>query len=87
MNSSIVPLVVTPAPMPTESMMGFILRTSEVNGYDSPNFILRHAGMTENEIRSARPPIYKLAQLYARHPNDSCYMGTQFTDTGRHRKQ
>lgn len=60
------PLVVTPLPMPGESLMGLILRTSEVNGYESPSMILRYAGLSENEIRSVRPPLDKLSQLYAR---------------------
>ena len=64
MNNQIQQLVITPLPMPTESMMGLILRTSEINGYQSPFTILRYAGMTENEIRSAKPPIDKLAKLY-----------------------
>lgn len=73
--------------MPTESIMGFILRTAEMNGYRSPSDILRYAGMTENEIRSARPPIDKLARLYARHPDDFCYMGSKSIDAGRRNKQ
>ena len=46
--------------------MGLILRTSEMNGYESPSMILRYAGLSENEIRSVRPPLDKLSQLYAR---------------------
>jgi hypothetical protein len=87
MINHIQPLVVTPSPMPTESMMGLILRTSEMNFYESPFLILRHAGMTENEIRSAKPPIDKLAKLYAREPNDFCYMGQASSDKRKHNKQ
>lgn len=87
MNNKIQPLVITPLPMPTESMMGLILRTSEMNGYQSPFTILRYAGMSENEIRSAKPPIDKLANLYARNPDDFCYMGHASFDKDKHRKQ
>ena len=86
MNNKIQPLVITPLPMPTESMMGLILRTSEMNGYQSPFTILRYAGMSENEIRSANPPIDKLAKLYARDPDDFSYMGHASSDKSKRRK-
>lgn len=70
MINQIKPLLITPVPMSTESLMGFILRTSEVNGYTSPSQILRYAGLTENEIRSVSPPLDKIAQIYARKPED-----------------
>lgn len=57
------PLVVTPKPMPSESYKGYILRVAEANGYRSIHGMLRHAGMTENEIRSAAPPPDKLKPL------------------------
>lgn len=87
MNNQIQQLVITPLPMPTESMMGLILRTSEMNGYPSPFTILRYAGMSENEIRSAKPPIDKLANLYGRDANDFCYMGHTSFDNDKHRKK
>lgn len=58
------PLVVTPIPEKGESVLGFILRTAAANGYRNANKILRYAGMTDNEARSARPPLVKLARLY-----------------------
>jgi hypothetical protein len=70
MYEIIKPLLVTPSPQKSESLMGLILRTSESNGYTSPSYILRHAGLTENEIRSVSPPIEKIAALYARNPQD-----------------
>lgn len=70
MIKQITPLLITPQPKPTESLMGLILRTSEENGYTSPAQILRHASLTENEIRSVSPPLQKIAQLYARKPED-----------------
>lgn len=63
MFDNVQPLVVTPKPMPSESYKGYILRLAEANGYRSIHGMLRHAGMTENEIRSAAPPPDKLKLL------------------------
>lgn len=60
------PLVITPVPLEHESLKGFVLRTSEMNGYTSPNDMLRYVGMTDNEARSIRLPLDKLALLYGR---------------------
>lgn len=57
------PLVITPSPYSGESVLGFILRLSELNGYSSPIKLLHYAGMSDNEVRSARPPLSKLAPL------------------------
>lgn len=76
-------LVVTPKPQHGESYMGFVLRTSEANGYPSINTILRHAGMTDNEMRSARPPLEKLAPLYGRTVEDFSVLGETKTTNGR----
>lgn len=76
-------LVVTPKPQHGESYMGFVLRTSEANGYPSINTILRHAGMTENEMRSVRPPLEKLAPLYGRAVEDFALLGETRTTNGR----
>jgi len=64
MNNKIKPLVVTPQPITSESLMGLILRTSEANGYTKPRYILNYAGLSENEVRSIRPPLSKIAPLY-----------------------
>jgi hypothetical protein len=63
MFDNVQPLVVTPKPMPFESYKGYILRVAEANGYRSIHGMLRHAGMTENEIRSATPDPEKLKRL------------------------
>ncbi len=63
-SDKISPLVITPKPFKNESLHGFILRTSEMNGYGTPSHMLRYSGMTENEIRSARMPLEKLILLY-----------------------
>jgi hypothetical protein len=62
----ITPLVRTPVPFHGESVRGFVLRSSEVNGYQSPLKLLNYAGMDDEEARSARPPLDKLARLYGR---------------------
>lgn len=59
------PLIVTPQPMPNESLKGYILRVAEANGYPSVNGMLKHAGMTEYEIRSSIPNLDKLKLLVA----------------------
>ena len=63
MFDNVQPLVVTPKPMPFESYKGYILRVAEANGYRSIHGMLRHAGMTENEIRSATPDPENLKRL------------------------
>lgn len=82
----LMPLVMTPTPQHGESVLWFILRTSAQNGYRSPNKMLRYAGMTENEIRSARPPLAKLARLYGRTEEalkSAGLDGTNTSDKGR----
>lgn len=60
------PLVITPSPFAGESVLGFILRVSELNGYSSPMKLLHYAGMDDNEARSARPPLDKLAPIFGK---------------------
>jgi len=69
-ESAIQPLVITPSPKEGEALPGFILRTSEANGYKSPLGILHYAGMDDNEARSARPPLDKLAVLFGKTPEE-----------------
>lgn len=73
--SQINPLVLTPRPYPGESLQGLILRTSEMNGYDSPTVMLSIAGMTNGEMRASYPPMDKLAPLYNRTPDAFAVMG------------
>jgi len=74
MPQFIKPLIATPKPFPTESLMGFILRTSELNGCSNPNNLLRYAGLTDNEIRAVRMPIRKIARLYdCKESHFSCF--------------
>lgn len=87
MINQIKSLLITPQPKLTESLMGLILRTSEENGYTSPTQILRHAGLTENEIRSVSPPLDKIAQLYARMPEDFSAFGSDQQTTNKRAKK
>lgn len=73
--TDIQPLVVTPRPYAGESLKGFILRTSALNGYDSPSVMLGAAGMLHGEMHAMIPPIEKLAPLYARTPQEFAEMG------------
>lgn len=66
MNTHITPLVITPKPFLNESLKGLILRTSELNGYNSPCVMLSAAGMNENQMHSVIPPLELLAPLFNR---------------------
>lgn len=49
--------------MPYESLLGYALRTSETNGYDTPRKILNYAGINESEMFSQKFAKEKLASL------------------------
>ena len=59
-------LVRHPAPSPTESLFGYILRLSETNGYTTPWSLFSLAGMGQHEIRTTGIKIGKLAQVTGR---------------------
>lgn len=80
------PLVITPSPFTGESLPGFILRTAERNGY-SPMKLLHYAGMDDNEARSARPSLKKLAPLFGKSAAELKAAGLDSQEakhTGRH---
>jgi hypothetical protein len=56
-------LLRTPAPYPTESPRGYVLRVSETNGYDTPWHILTYAGFGERKMHTAAFPLEKLAAV------------------------
>ena len=56
-------LVRHPAPFPTESLFGYILRLSEENGYTTPWTLFLTAGMKEHEIRGTGVRVRKLARI------------------------
>lgn len=61
-------LLRTPAPHPTESLLGFALRVSELNGYDSPWHIFSLAGFSQGEIVSTGFRVNKFAATLGREP-------------------
>ena len=56
-------LVRHPAPYPTESLLGYVLRVSEDNGYDSPWSVYRVADMKSNERKAPGVNLEKLAKI------------------------
>jgi len=60
-------LVLTPKPAPTESLMGFVLRLSETNGYETPWHVLKIAGFDQGEMKTAGFPVKKLAGVLGDH--------------------
>lgn len=65
-----VTLVRHPAPHPTESLMGYMLRLSEVNGYSTMWSLCQLAGLRQSEIRTTGIRIAKLAQVARRQSAD-----------------
>lgn len=61
-------LVRHPAPHPTESLPGYMLRLTEENGYPSPWWICLLAGLKQNEIRTSGFRIEKLAAISNQPP-------------------
>lgn len=62
-----VPLLVRhPAPNRTESLLGYVLRLSEMNGYVSPWSLYELAGMRQNETRTTGIKVDKLAAITGR---------------------
>jgi len=49
------PLVRTPSPNKNESLLGYILRVSESNGYETPYHILQLAGINNNQVTAGFP--------------------------------
>ena len=56
-------LVHTPSPKPNESLMGFVLRVSDENGYDTPWHILKLADFSQGEMKTAGFPVAKLSSI------------------------
>lgn len=53
-------LVRTPRPYPTESLLGYVLRVSEANGYDSPWHVFQFAGVDPDSMLSPQLPVENL---------------------------
>ena len=59
-----------PPAFPTESLMGYLLRLSEVNGYPSPWGLCQLAGLKQNEFRTSGMSVDKLATVANRRPSE-----------------
>lgn len=59
-------LVRTPAPKRDESLLGYVLRVSEDNGYDTPWHLLRLARLSRKDMQSAGFPTSKFASILGR---------------------
>lgn len=60
------PLVVTPAPRPKESLLGYVLRVSEANGYETPTWLFSRAQFSMVAVMSGGISIGDLAILLGR---------------------
>lgn len=74
-------LLRTPPPRPTESLLGYVLRISEENGYDSPWPALVQAGIHQGEMASPGFPHHKLSSLTGRPP--TAYEEIAYRDSGK----
>lgn len=63
-------LVRTPAHRSTESLLGYVLRLSETNGYDTPWHVLSHAGIGQGVMLTAGFPVDCLAKVLGRTAED-----------------
>jgi hypothetical protein len=77
-------LVRHPQPHPTESLGGFIVRTSEANGYPTPRTLYQLAGMSGDEASLTSLNFSKLAAITG-HPL-SCLQGLALSDNGEDRR-
>ena len=59
-------LVRHPAPFQTESLLGYVLRLSEVNGYPTPWNLYQHAGVRQSEARTTGMSVAKIALVTGR---------------------
>lgn len=55
-----------PPPFRTESLLGYLLRLSELNGYISPWALYQLVGLSQSEVRGSGLPVEKLAWLSGR---------------------
>ena len=63
-------LVRTPPPRSTESLMGFVLRVAEANGYESPRYIWDLAQVPRGAELAPRFPVEGLAEILGQDPEN-----------------
>lgn len=61
--TEIEPLVGTPAPIPGESLLAYLLRLADTNGHGSPGAFLRYAKVSEADLRTIRIPLEAVAAV------------------------
>lgn len=66
MNAPDGQLVYTPPAKPREGLLGYVLRVSEANGYQTPWHIFELAGISRAQMASASLPIDKLSKIIGR---------------------
>jgi hypothetical protein len=59
-------LVRHPAPFPTESLLGYILRLTQENGYSTPWGVLKLARMSQHDFERLGLKVAKLARVVGR---------------------
>jgi hypothetical protein len=62
-------LLQTPDPLLGESILGYVLRVSEENRYDTPWHIFRHAGYKQGEMITSGFTVQKLAAILGKDPD------------------
>lgn len=73
-------LVRTPSPFANESLLGFVLRVSESNGYNTPWHILRLAGIDQGQMQTAGFPVDRFAKILG-YSSDALYRQAYWTNT------
>ena len=63
-------LVRTPPPHATESLLGYALRVSQLNGYHTPWYVFTHAGIRQGQVDTAGMPVEKLAKVLGKSAED-----------------
>jgi len=76
-------LVRTPSPHPSESLLGFILRVSEANGYESPRYVWDLAGVPRGAEMAPRLPVEGLARILDQKPTALQLISYRFMERGR----
>lgn len=59
-------LLRTPDPLPSESILGYVLRVSEINGYETPWHVWRHAGYEQGEMLTAGFTVQRVAAAFGK---------------------
>lgn len=77
-------LVRTPLPFATESLIGFVLRVSEHNGYDTPWHLLRLAGIDQGKMQTAGFPLERFASIIGQNVDSLLPLAYQTGEDSSH---